>query len=189
MEQKEIGHLGIQLNETVEFTDATPKRELHIPTQYHTLEDAHSAAKDGDLLVLQPGTFHATGKRLVITKDVELEGAGEDSSEVIVHNSELVVSGCKAKIHNLQFSQSRDNAVTVVSGGHAVLEDCEFVAPEGSGVEVKGKGSCIVVRHCVFHSGLGHGVLAHEGADALVVNSEFEGMARSALKVLFHPTC
>lgn len=173
-------------NESVNFTDATPRRELHVPNKYSSIESAYDNANAGDKIVLHPGTYRAVNNRLVIRKSLEIEGCGEDSNNVILERSEVVVTGKEAhgvKLANLTMSHSPENAVTVLAGGHVTVEDCEFLSHEGSVVDVTGARSCAVLRHSVFHGGESHGVICQDTGSAFITGCEFEGLERHAIKV------
>ncbi len=67
----------------------TPKRTISVPTEQATIQDAVDAARSGDLILIEPGTYKEAVK--VTTDDIRIRGT--DRNSVILDGSHKLANG------------------------------------------------------------------------------------------------
>ena len=91
--------------------------------------------------------------------------------------------GVKLRLLNLILADSHDNAVQVMGGAEALIQDCEIFGARSCGVEVTDVGSKALVEYSVIHRSEHHGVVVRNGGEATVVQSELNSNSKCGLSV------
>ncbi|MET0133730.1 MAG: right-handed parallel beta-helix repeat-containing protein, partial [Kibdelosporangium sp.] len=149
------------------------------PDCFRTITDAIAAARDGDVISVQPGTYTES---IVIDRDVTLSGAG-GSGEVRVEVSGepvLRMSAENAEVWGIELHHSAGEVAIDLRGGTLRLDECVVVAESEVAVVARG-GTTLRARGCEVRNPGGAGLLAFDGAIAELDSCRFTSIATTAV--------
>jgi parallel beta-helix repeat protein len=131
------------------------------PGGYETVGEAVALARDGDTVLVRPGTYRES---VTITRAITLRGDGDRDDIVIEFDGEpcLVLENSAARLANLTIRSE-----TVILGGSPNLERLVL----GRGICVKG-GASPIIRGCVLR---GDGIFLEEGSNGAIEDNEISG--------------
>jgi len=142
-----------------------------------SLRVAMRKAEMGSRIVLLPGTYRES---VVLDKDVEILAEGEPGS-VIFECSDgpcFHAQGSRSLIRGIRFKGCPKtegcSASVVAQSGSLTLEDCQWEAPSGFGLEVKRGASASLVRS-QFVGGEGIAVIVRAGGNLLMESTTIDG--------------
>jgi hypothetical protein len=94
------------------------------------------------VVAVHPGSYRPNCTMYVRDKTVDIEGVGEVGS-VTIEQAEFQIRGAGVimRLLNLILADSNDNAVQVMGGAEALVEDCEIFGSRSNGIEVTDVGS------------------------------------------------
>ncbi len=155
------------------------------PGGYATIGEAVAEARDGDTVLVRPGTYRET---VTITRAITLRGDGDREQVVVEFEGAecLVLHETTAAVTNMTFrgggttdDEGWDAAIRIV-GGAPTLSNLELV--ESCGIVVGQQGSP-VIRGCVIRDGQGPGIVVHDAAAPRIEDNEIFGNALPGIVV------
>lgn len=131
---------------------------LHVGSsqQYKTPHDAADAVQDGDVVIIDKGTYN--------------DQATNWSANNLILRSELKYAHLVAPA-----TISNQKAIWVVKGDNVIIENIEFSeasVPDKNGAGIRAEGSGLTIRSCYFHDNE-DGILGGSG-EILIENTIFE---------------
>jgi hypothetical protein len=135
---------------------------LAVPGGYATVRTAAAAARDGDTIEIEAGTY--TGDGIVAT----------------LSNDNLTIRGGvngRAHLNADGVTISNRKAILVITGDNITIENIEFsnaVVPDENGAGIRHEGGLLTVRNCYFHDNeMGILTSDHSYSELFVENTEF----------------
>ncbi len=185
-------HLAKQERLLAELTDqlaskvAVSGRTLVVgPGGYSTIGDAVAEARDGDTVLVRPGTYRET---VTITRAITLRGDGDRKAIIVQFEGAecLVLHETTAAVTNMTFRKGGSEAANVqsaailIDGGSPTLMGLELV--EGRGIIIGRSGSS-TIRGCVIRDGQQGGILVLDAAAGTIEANEIYGNASAGVLV------
>lgn len=132
-----------------------------------SLEDALFNAKDGDEIVLRPGTYAA--ERLVIDRSLSIVGEPEKNAPVVIEgrneSTTIEVNAGELRLANLKIVNHANSlhptALSVSGDALVTVENCRFTSQKGAALSVR-EGE-FHGTNSQFHSDRGYAVEASPG--------------------------
>jgi hypothetical protein len=155
---------------------------------HRTLEEAMSAAKKGDRILLRSGTYKVS----LAVSNCELVGDGDRNKVIIETKSSwttvfiMRIFGLKdsvVRISNLSLrSNMSADAIVVESEGELVIEDCDIFSTSLSGVWIK-RGQVNMRRNRIHDCGANGVVLEGAAAVAVLEENEIANCGHAGLRI------
>lgn len=186
-------------------------RTLRVPSEFKTLQDAVTAAKAQDRIVIAAGRYQAS---VLVDAPVTIEGSG---GEVILECEgpkgsvlSLGPQSSGSKIHGINFSHSSLSteidrfSVIIVNGAELELSDCTVRHSAGHGVVAMGgaklrvldsriienawdgisaidSGTQVTIENCLISGNVHHGIDIWKGASGLIQNNRLNENALNGI--------
>eukprot|EP01063_Lacrimia_lanifica_P015829 TRINITY_DN22490_c0_g1_i1.p1 TRINITY_DN22490_c0_g1~~TRINITY_DN22490_c0_g1_i1.p1 ORF type:complete len:460 (+),score=158.59 TRINITY_DN22490_c0_g1_i1:75-1454(+) len=147
-----------------------------VDATYRSVHEALSVAKDGDRIVVYPGTYFES---IRVAKDVEVCGVGPTDKIVLVSTdgtpTASFVGSCRGRLVGISLREmSRFGVCTLeVSGSScAVIEGCDMTTrQEANAVNVTEQGE-LTLRGCYIHGAKGSAVMLRDNASAVIEDNK-----------------
>ena len=151
------------------------------PDCYQRINDAISAAADGDTISIHPGVYTES---LVLDRDITLSAAGPPQAVRVQSRDRPVlrVTAERAELAGLVIAHTDGDAAIEVTGGRLGLEECVVEASSGVAVAVRGQAELAMRDSSVGNAG-GAGVLFFDGAVGELRGCTLRGIATTALVI------
>ena len=147
------------------------------PGAYFTIGEAVEEARDGDRILVRPGTYDES---ITVNRSIDIVGDG-DRGAIVVQFDEapcFVLAGASSLIANFTVRGGGDTddhmagGAVVVARGSPVLEG--LLLDQSFGIDVGGAASP-TVRRCVLRNGLFMAISLHDGATGTIEDNEIFG--------------
>lgn len=144
---------------------------------YPTIGDAVEEARDGDRILVRPGTYDES---ITVNHSIDIVGDGHRDAIVVQFDGApcFVLAGASGRIANLTVRGGGDTddhmavGAVVVAGGSPVIEG--LLLDQSFGIDV-GAASSPTVRRCVLRNGLFMAISLHDGAAGTIEDNEIFG--------------
>lgn len=148
--------------------------QLHVPTNYPTIQAAVAAADDGDEVVLAAGTYIGPGNRdITIDKSVLIRSA-DPSDPVVVAATVIDCQGSAADPHRAFSLICRSDTHDAGLAGLTITG-----AHDAQGAVVCEVDSAPEIRHCVVRDNTGSGIYCRMNSFARIRDCRIEGNVTS----------
>lgn len=188
-------------------------RTIRIPGDFETIQEALTAARDRDRLVIGEGTWQGP---FVIAAAVELEGVSgktilecaADAGNVIsippgVQGARLsglslrhlsfdageerfslaLVRGAKVEFSDCRFDQGSGHGIMVMEGGHAKVVRSRFTENGWNGVAAVGAGSLLEAEENTMKGNFQNGIECWDGAACILRKNQCTGNSRNGIHI------
>jgi nitrous oxidase accessory protein NosD len=144
-------------------------RVLEVPARYHTIQEAIANARDGDKILVKPGTYSGG---IVIDKGVILESEGGSAVTKIVSKADqkgiVVLRATGAVVRGFSISGGKVG-VSLEAASSFCMEQNELFNNLGPGIEIMGKSvelgvqaQGLTIVNNVIRNNVGYGLSASE---------------------------
>ncbi len=156
---------------------------------YQTLAAGVAAAKAGDRVLLDAGTYMDDTAIISVPLTIEGQGAGATlrMSTLLANHKGILITRTSTTVRNITFDGARiaqddgnNGAGIRAEGGSLTVENCIFINNQDGMLVNAIPGATVTVNNSVFNAngandGLSHGMYINEVAELTVTGSTFDG--------------
>ena len=149
---------------------------------YRTIQSAINAARRGDTIVLEAGTYQ---ERITLKCEVTLQGAGKDHTILTYGGRDPVVTanGVSSGVmtgFTVRYTGSANPSVIDIDSSNVTISGCEIIGGGYHGIVISGT-STVNVSNCSIHGNGQNGVVAWGGRVTVtgsdIAENEYNGVA------------
>ena len=151
---------------------------------YPTIGSAVAEARDGDRIVVRPGTYRES---VTIDRSIEIVGVGDVHAIVVLSDDApcFVLNGTTGRLACLTLRAAgptypADWGSVLVSGGSVVLDGLILAESQGIWVE---EGASLTIRNSLIRDCRGLGIYVRDGACATIEDNEILGSGANGIWV------
>eukprot|EP01012_Entosiphon_sulcatum_P015281 TRINITY_DN2026_c0_g1_i1.p1 TRINITY_DN2026_c0_g1~~TRINITY_DN2026_c0_g1_i1.p1 ORF type:complete len:448 (+),score=96.27 TRINITY_DN2026_c0_g1_i1:22-1344(+) len=180
---KEAKFYGLDGLEKLIITSTSLVVSQHGASKYTSIGAALRDAKNGDRILVQPGTYFES---LMIDKTVDIVGEGNPQEILLFYSGDHVVTSMteKGSLRNISISQQGDEYHCLfITKGCLVVEDCEFQSCGWACVGISGEKTHPILRGNKIRSSSDNGIIILSKGKGIIEGNEIYGYTLQGIEI------
>ena len=141
--------------------------QISVPGDCKTIEEAYAKAREGGVILIQPGKYELIST-IVVNRTVSLRGGTGFAKDVVINcasSDAFKITGDSPSFENITVQSEAENSCCFnIVGGTPKLLRCTIVSTKGNGIYVKGEKSNPIVEACnIKNCGLSGALVIQKG--------------------------